>query len=97
MDKMPGVAIPVNNIQLKESVEMDENEGSFAQSVSASQPSHRKKTGEKGCKKQKEDILCKRCASCNIIKTPRVYHCKVCDVCVSVHDHHCPWIGACIG
>lgn len=45
----------------------------------------------------KEEILCKRCPTCYIIKTPRVFHCKVCDCCISVHDHHCPWLGTCIG
>ena len=45
----------------------------------------------------KDEILCKKCPTCKIIKTPRVYHCSICDCCISVHDHHCPWIGACIG
>lgn len=47
--------------------------------------------------RSKEDILCKKCPTCMIIKTPRVFHCDSCNVCVSVHDHHCPWIGGCIG
>lgn len=37
------------------------------------------------------------CPTCNIIKTPRVFHCKTCDACISVHDHHCPWLGTCVG
>lgn len=45
----------------------------------------------------KDEISCKRCATCYIIRTPRVFHCKICDCCISVHDHHCPWLGACIG
>ena len=45
----------------------------------------------------KEQIQCKRCPTCYIIKTPRVFHCKICDCCISVHDHHCPWLGTCIG
>ena len=45
----------------------------------------------------KDEILCKKCPTCKIVKTPRVYHCSVCDCCIAVHDHHCPWIGACIG
>lgn len=37
------------------------------------------------------------CPTCKIVKTPRVFHCKICDACISVHDHHCPWVGTCIG
>lgn len=42
-------------------------------------------------------IDCKICPTCGIIKTPRVFHCSICDACISVHDHHCPWVGTCIG
>ena len=48
-------------------------------------------------KQKNEDIICKKCPTCNIIKTPRSFHCKFCDVCVAVHDHHCPWVGSCVG
>mmetsp|Transcript_32784 Transcript_32784/g.50039 ORF Transcript_32784/g.50039 Transcript_32784/m.50039 type:complete len:106 (-) Transcript_32784:935-1252(-) len=47
--------------------------------------------------KNKEEINLDKCPSCDIVKTPRVFHCKHCNVCVAVHDHHCPWLGACIG
>ena len=42
------------------------------------------------------NIECNFCETCNIVKTPRVFHCNTCDCCISVHDHHCPWIGTCI-
>ena len=53
--------------------------------------------GDRNKKKNKEEITCKWCPTCNIIKTPRVFHCKICDACISVHDHHCPWLGTCVG
>ena len=48
-------------------------------------------------KEKKEEIVCKKCPTCNILKTPRSFHCSVCDCCIAVHDHHCPWTGTCVG
>ena len=37
------------------------------------------------------------CTICNIEQPVRAKHCKECDSCVALHDHHCPWVGVCIG
>lgn len=37
------------------------------------------------------------CPSCATYKPPRAHHCSHCRLCVLKYDHHCPWIGQCVG
>jgi palmitoyltransferase ZDHHC9/14/18 len=37
------------------------------------------------------------CSICNMYRPARTKHCRSCDHCCQGFDHHCPWIGCCIG
>lgn len=36
------------------------------------------------------------CVICLMEQPLRVRHCRQCDRCVALYDHHCPWLGVCI-
>ncbi|CAB4018107.1 probable palmitoyltransferase ZDHHC12 [Paramuricea clavata] len=39
----------------------------------------------------------RRCGYCNIVQPLRAKHCEDCNRCIHRYDHHCPWLGNCVG
>lgn len=37
------------------------------------------------------------CEKCFAVERQDAFHCSRCDVCIEEYDHHCVWIGKCVG
>ena len=54
-------------------------------------------TVERCQKTGKIEISLRYCTVCLIDMPLRARHCRLCQKCVSTYDHHCPWLGNCVG
>ncbi|KAL3231678.1 Palmitoyltransferase PFA4 [Nakaseomyces bracarensis] len=47
--------------------------------------------------KPKKNVWKVYCKKCQIYKPERSHHCKTCNQCILMMDHHCPWTMNCVG
>ena len=46
---------------------------------------------------EKEYRTWRYCDVCEIFQPPKAAHCNDCGSCIAELDHHCPWMGKCVG
>ncbi|BFU25354.1 hypothetical protein conserved domain containing [Entamoeba histolytica] len=46
---------------------------------------------------ENKEVTLYYCRTCFFKKPPRAIHCRICNNCIEHFDHHCPWVGNCIG
>ncbi len=68
--------------------DLDDGRGEYAELTQSQSQEQQQKGEEEGWR---------YCAICSVYQPPTAAHCPDCNACVDDYDHHCPWMGICIG
>ena len=71
--------------------------GYIPRQVTKNRPNPKRKGTYDVLLRSAELVKLKYCHTCNVFRPPRAVHCSICDCCVERMDHHCPWVGTCVG
>jgi palmitoyltransferase len=81
------------------STENDEHDEKYEKNLEKKENSEKNKKKSETAEINDEPVLIETrfCTVCCLEQPLRAKHCRECGKCVALHDHHCPWLGICIG
>jgi hypothetical protein len=87
---------PGNDDRLEVEYEDDDGKQNYGK-IKIPSPDKNIETNQTKPEEKGIEITQNYCTLCKVIQPLISKHCRVCDKCVATFDHHCVWLGNCIG